>query len=243
MSITRRQAIGTLAVTVSSAFLPNLVLRADPALAPASAPAGPFKLPPLPYAYDALEPSIDALTMHLHHDKHHAAYVAKLNEAVAKEPSLAGKSVDDLLKDLPSVPETVRMSVRNNGGGDANHSLFWLTLSPKGGQPSDVFAKAIDAELGGLPKLKEDLTKAGLSLFGSGWAWIVLDANKKLKLTTTPNQDSPISAGQFPVFGFDVWEHAYYLKYHNVRADYLKAIWAVVNWKFISQRYETALKS
>jgi Fe-Mn family superoxide dismutase len=239
--MTRRQALGTLAATaVSSTFLAQLAVRADaPAATPA--PTGPFKLPPLPYAYDALEPSIDALTMHLHHDKHHAAYVAKLNEAVAKEPSLAGKSVDDLLKDLASVPESVRTAVRNNGGGHANHSLFWQTLSPNGGQPSDALAKAIASDLGGPDALKEDMIKGGLGVFGSGWVWVVLGADKKLALTTTPNQDSPISAGQFPVFGLDVWEHAYYLKYHNVRADYLKAIWTVQNWTFISRRYETAL--
>src|SRR5271168_4387931 len=182
---TRRQvlktlAVATLASTALSRFSP--VFAADAPAAPE--PTGPYKLPPLPYAYDALEPSIDAQTMHLHHDKHHAAYVTKLNEAVAKEASLAGKSLDDLLKDLDSVPESVRTAVRNNGGGDANHSLFWQTLSPKGGQPSDAFAKAIASDLGGPDAFKEAMIKGGTSVFGSGWVWVVLGADKKLAITT-----------------------------------------------------------
>ncbi|MCE0484867.1 MAG: superoxide dismutase [Methylacidiphilales bacterium] len=206
-------------------------------------PAGPFTVPPLPYAYEALEPSIDAETMHLHHDKHHAAYVAKLNEAVAKEPSLAAWiNVEDLLKNLSMVPESVRASVRNNGGGHANHSLFWQTLSPKStGMPTGDLMKAIDSDLGGFNKFKEDAVKAGLGLFGSGWVWLVVDSSKKLALLTTPNQDSPLSNGKYPLFGLDVWEHAYYLKYHNVRADYLKAVWSIVNWDFISKRYASSL--
>lgn len=181
--------------------------------------------------------------MHLHHDKHHAAYVAKLNEAVAKEPSLAAWiNVEDLLKNLSMVPESVRASVRNNGGGHANHSLFWQTLSPKStGMPTGDLMKAIDSDLGGFNKFKEDAVKAGLGLFGSGWVWLVVDSSKKLALLTTPNQDSPLSNGKYPLFGLDVWEHAYYLKYHNVRADYLKAVWSIVNWDFISKRYASSL--
>lgn len=244
---TRRQALKTFtAVALGSTALGRLpaLAQSAPAAAPAAAPApaGPFVLPALPYAYEALEPHIDAETMHLHHDKHHAGYVAKLNMAVAKEPSLAKTTnVDDLVKDLESVPESIRTAVRNNGGGHSNHSLFWETLSAKGGEPKGEFAKALADELGGLDKLKEEMTKEGGALFGSGWVWLVVDGGKKLTIMTLPNQDSPLSEGHYPLFGIDVWEHAYYLKYHNVRADYLKAIWNVVNWPFISERYAKAM--
>ena len=250
MLTTRRQALKTLTVaTLASTTLGRLSSFAQ---APAAttppvppAPTGPFVLPPLPYGYDALEPHIDAETMHLHHDKHHASYVNKLNEAVAKDPGLADTktNIDDLLKNLAAIPENIRTAVRNQGGGHANHSLFWLTLSPKGGEPKGEFAAALDKELGGLDKFKADVDKAGAGVFGSGWVWLVLDGGKKLSIITLPNQDSPISEGLYPLFGIDVWEHAYYLKYHNVRADYLKAIWNVTNWDFISDRYATALKA
>jgi Fe-Mn family superoxide dismutase len=248
MFTTRRHALKTLAgAALAATLLGKTPLRAQavPVASPAPKSTGPFALPPLPYGYDALEPYIDTETMHLHHDKHHAAYVAKLNEAVAKEHSLAATThVDDLLKNLSSIPESVRTAVRNNGGGHANHSLFWETLGPKsGGQPTGDLIKAIDSDLGGFDKFKEDAIKAGLGLFGSGWVWLVMDSSKKLTLNTTPNQDSPLSEGKYPVFGIDVWEHAYYLKYHNVRADYLKAIWNVVNWDYVSTRYSSALKS
>jgi Fe-Mn family superoxide dismutase len=254
MPITRRQAIKTLAATTIAAT----TLGRIPAFAqtPAAAPAnstpsrGPFTLPELPYAYDALEPYIDAETMHLHHDKHHAAYVAKLNEAMAKEPFVgisASKTpdVDNLLRILPGLPESIRTAVRNNGGGHANHSLFWETLTPHAGTPmvSDELTKALNDDLGGMDKFKEAATKAGMGLFGSGWVWLVLNLDKKLTLLTLPNQDSPLTEGNYPLFGIDVWEHAYYLKYRNVRADYLKAIWNVVNWKYISDRYAGATKS
>jgi Fe-Mn family superoxide dismutase len=245
---TRRQALKTLAVAaVATSALSRWPIMAQgaapaPATATPPAPTGPFVLPPLPYAYDALEPSIDAETMHLHHDKHHAGYIAKLNIAVAKDPALAKTTdVDELLKNLESVPEDIRTVVRNNGGGHANHSLFWQTLSPKGGQPTGDFAKALQDDLGGLDKVKEEMSKEGGALFGSGWVWLVLDGGKKLNILTLPNQDSPLLEGHFPIFGIDVWEHAYYLKYHNVRADYLKAIWSVVNWPFISDRYAKAM--
>ena len=248
MLTTRRQALKTLtaAAIASTTFGRFPVLAETPAAAPVAAPAptGPFKLPPLPYAYDALEPYIDAETMHLHHDKHHATYVAKLNEALAKEPTFTPPAnVDDLVKDLATVPESIRTAVRNQGGGHSNHSLFWQTLSAKGGEPKGDFAKALDADLGGLDKFKEAAAKAGAGLFGSGWVWLVLDGGKKLTLLTLPNQDSPLSEGHYPLFGNDVWEHAYYLKYHNVRADYIKAIWNVVNWGFISDRYAAAMKA
>jgi Fe-Mn family superoxide dismutase len=251
MLTTRRQALKTLtAAAIASTALGRFPAFAQtPAAAPAAAPAptGPYTLPPLPYDYNALQPSIDTETMHLHHDKHHAAYVKKLNEALAKEPSFTPPAnVDDLVKKLDAVPESIRTAVRNQGGGHSNHSLFWQTLHTQvlSGQriPHGEFAKAIDADLGGFDKLKEEMSKLGAGLFGSGWVWLVLDGGKKLTLLPLPNQDSPLSEGHYPLFGIDVWEHAYYLKYHNVRADYITAIWNVVNWDFISDRYDKAMK-
>lgn len=248
MLTTRRQALKTLtaAALASTALgrIPAFAQTPAASITPApKAPTGPFTLPPLPYAYEALEPHLDAETMHLHHDKHHQAYVNKLNEAVAKEPSLAITSnVDDLLKNLSTVPESIRTAVRNQGGGHSNHSLFWQTLSPKGGTPTGELAKALDTDLGGLDKFKEAAAKAGAGLFGSGWVWLVLDGGKKLTILTLPNQDSPLTEGHYPLFGIDVWEHAYYLKYHNLRADYISALWNVVNWDFISARYASAMK-
>jgi Fe-Mn family superoxide dismutase len=245
---TRRQAIKTLAAAaLATTALGRLPVIGEVTMAQAPAanppePTGPFKLPPLPYAYDALEPAIDAETMHLHHDKHHAGYVKKLNEAIAKDPAFVpGTTVEDLIAHLDSVPEDIRTAVRNNGGGHANHSLFWQTLSPKGGEPSGALAAALTADLGGLDKVKEAMSKEGGAVFGSGWVWLVVDGGKKLDIMKTPNQDSPLIEGHFPLFGIDVWEHAYYLKYHNVRADYLKAIWSVTNWPFISERYTKAM--
>jgi Fe-Mn family superoxide dismutase len=255
MLTTRRQALKTLTAAAigSTAIsrLPVMAADATPASATPPAPTGPYKLPPLPYAYDALEPSIDAMTMHLHHDKHHQSYVNKLNEALAKEPSFTPPAnVEDLLKDFSSVPESIKTAVRNQGGGHANHSLFWETLSPmKLPVPpmTDMhkgdFGKAVTDELGGMDKLHSEMSEQGGKLFGSGWVWLVLDGGKKLTIITLPNQDSPLMEGHYPLFGIDVWEHAYYLKYHNVRADYLKAIWNVVNWDFISDRYAKAMKA
>lgn len=251
MLTTRRQAIKTLtAAAVASTALGRLPVYADSAVAAgtaAAAPTGPFTLPPLPYAYDALEPYIDKETMHLHHDKHHATYVKKLNEAVAKMPSTVSPDVDDLLKNLDAVPESIRTAVRNQGGGHANHSLFWQTLTGPvfEGQPmtpKGKFAQALTDDLGGLDKLKAEMAEQGGKLFGSGWVWLVLDGGKKLTILTLPNQDSPLTEGHYPLFGIDVWEHAYYLKYKNVRADYIAAIWNVVNWNFISDRYAAAMK-
>jgi Fe-Mn family superoxide dismutase len=188
----------------------------------------PFSLPKLPYSYDALEPYIDALTMQIHHDKHHQAYVDNLNKAVASEPSLAGVSVEDLLRRLDTLPPVVRNAIRNQGGGHANHSLFWMTLTPasKSGKASGQLAKFV-----------EKLQAAALAQFGSGWAWLSLDEQKNLVLDSAPNQDSPLTTKRQPLFGVDVWEHAYYLKYQNRRADYLKAIINVINWDYISQRF------
>ena len=232
MLTTRRQALKTLtAVAIASTAASRIPTFAQaPAAAPAPAPAteGPFKLPPLPYAYDALEPTIDKLTMQLHHDKHHAAYVKNLNIALAKEPSFnPGTNVEDLMKNLNAVPESIRTAVRNNGGGHANHSLLWETISPKGGTMKPEFSKAIEDDLGGMEKFTAGMYEQGGKVFGSGWVWLVLDGGKKLTIMTLPNQDSPLSEGHYPLFGIDVWEHAYYLKHHNVRADYIGGLWAV----------------
>ena len=206
---------------------------------------GPFVLPPLPYAYEALEPAIDGETMRLHHDKHHAAYVAKLNEAVAATPELAGKSVEELLRDLSRVPESVRPAVRNHGGGHANHSLFWTSMAPVSGAPAAPpagrLAAVVQAQFGSFDSLREQIARAAGGVFGSGWAWLMLDGGKKLALGTLPNQDSPLSSGQVPLLGLDVWEHAYYLKYQNRRADYVQAFLSIVDWAAVGRRYEEAV--
>jgi Fe-Mn family superoxide dismutase len=198
----------------------------------------PFTLPPLPYATNALEPSIDAQTMEIHHGKHHAAYVNNLNAAIEKAPELQGKSLDDLLKNLSAVPESVRTAVRNNAGGHWNHSLFWQVMSPKGGgQPTGKLADAIASAFGDFEKFKEQFNAAGGARFGSGWAWLINDGGK-LSIVSTPNQDNPIMDGKpAPILGLDVWEHAYYLKYQNRRPDYMKAWWNVVNWPEVAKRF------
>ena len=199
----------------------------------------PFTLPSLPYAFDALEPHIDAQTMEIHHDKHHKAYVDNLNKAVASEPSLSGMTVEELLAKLDTLPAPVRTAVRNQGGGHANHSLFWQTLGPaKGAQPKGQLAKALDASFGSYSKFEDQLKAAAAGVFGSGWAWLVLDSGNKLAIEQYPNQDSPISRGKKPLLGIDVWEHAYYLKYQNRRPEYLAAITKVINWDFVSGRFE-----
>lgn len=201
------------------------------------------QLPALPYANNALEPHIDEQTMMIHHDRHHNAYVTNLNAALEAHPDLQGKSIDELIGDLSSVPESIRTAVRNNGGGHANHSFFWETIGPNaGGAPTGALADAITNELGGFDKFKEDFAKAGATRFGSGWAWLAVDKNKKLKVYSLPNQDSPIMEGETPVLGLDVWEHAYYLKYQNKRPDYIGAFWNVVNWSEVGKRYEAAIK-
>jgi Fe-Mn family superoxide dismutase len=212
------------------------------ASAPPAAPAGPFTLPPLPYAYDALEPYFDAETMHLHHDKHHQAYVNNLNAAVAAHPELTGKTVDELVLNLSAVPEAARTAVRNNAGGHLNHSLWWPMLGKGGAAPSGELAKAIDAKFSSLAGFQDQMTKAALSVFGSGWAWLVTTPDGGLAIETTPNQDSPLTLGHKPVLTVDVWEHAYYLKYQNRRPDYLAAWWNVVNWSEINKRFAIAKK-
>ena len=194
------------------------------------------ELPPLPYAYNALEPHIDEQTMRIHHDKHHAAYVKNLNAALEKHPALQGKGLDDLVRDLASVPEDIRTAVRNNGGGHWNHSLFWQVMGPDaGGAPTGKVADAITASFGSFDGLKEQFAKAAMGRFGSGWAWIVADGGA-LSITSTPNQDNPLMDGQRAILGLDVWEHAYYLNYQNRRPDYISAWWNVVNWAAVNAR-------
>ena len=189
-----------------------------------------YTLPDLPYGYDALEPYIDVETMHLHHDKHHNTYVTNLNAAIEKYPELAEQSVEELVTNLNEVPEDIRTAVRNNGGGHANHSFFWKIMEPNaGGEPTGAIKEAIDEAFGSFEKMKEEFKTAATGRFGSGWAWLVWN-NGKLEITSTPNQDSPLTEGKTPIIGLDVWEHAYYLKYKNVRPDYIAAFWDVVNW-------------
>ena len=196
-----------------------------------------FTLPPLPYDYAALEPHIDEQTMRIHHDKHHAAYVNNLNAALEKHPELQGKSVEDLVKGINTVPEDIRAAVRNNGGGHINHTMFWEIMGPgKGGAPSGPIAEAITSAFGDFEKLKTQLNDAGAKRFGSGWAWL-LDVGGKLVVESTANQDNPISQGNYPILGNDVWEHAYYLKYQNRRPDYLAAWWNTVNWDAVNKRF------
>ena len=198
-------------------------------------------LPELPYAYDALEPFFDEATMKLHHDKHHATYVAKLNAAIDKHPELAEKSALDLVKDLSSVPEDIRTAVQNNGGGHVNHSFFWEILAANaGGKPTGAIGEAIVAKFGDCDAFKEAFKTAATGRFGSGWAWLVVDASGELKVTSTANQDNPITDGETPVLGLDVWEHAYYLKYHNVRPDYIAAFFDLVNWDKVNELYAAA---
>ena len=197
-------------------------------------------LPSLPYAFDALEPHIDAQTMQIHHGKHHQAYVNNLNAALEKAPELANKPLDDLLRDLNAVPESVRTAVRNNGGGHWNHSMFWEIMGPRaGGEPSGAIGDAINSSFGSFAKMKEQFGAAAAGRFGSGWAWIVADGGK-LSITSTPNQDNPLMEGKHAILGLDVWEHAYYLKYQNKRPDYVTAWWNVVNWQAVAKRLDGA---
>lgn len=199
-----------------------------------------YTLPELPYAYDALEPYIDVETMHLHHDKHHNTYVTNLNAAIEKHPELGEKSVEDLISDMNAIPEDIRTAVRNNGGGHANHTFFWEIMAPNaGGQPTGAIKEAIDETFGSFDEMKAAFKTTATGRFGSGWAWLVVN-NGKLEITSTPNQDSPLMDGQTPVLGLDVWEHAYYLKYKNVRPDYIEAFWNVVNWDKVNELFAAA---
>ena len=197
-----------------------------------------YELPPLTYAFDALEPHIDARTMEIHHDRHHATYIMNANNALADHPDLAAMCVNDLIADLDAVPEGIRTAVRNNAGGHANHSLFWTVLGPGGGAPSGALAAAIDSAFGSLDAFKEEFAQAATTRFGSGWAWLIKQADGSLAVTSTPNQDSPLMDGSgTPILGLDVWEHAYYLNYQNKRPDYIAAWWNVVNWDEAARRF------
>lgn len=246
--MTRRQAIKNTALasaaltTLPSVFAQDAFVKDKALISTAATTISPFTLPSLPYAYDALEPFIDAETMHIHHDKHHAAYVANLNKAVSNT-AVADQKTDDslaleiLLRDLNQRPESHRTALRNQGGGHYNHSLFWQMMKKNGGgKPTGELAKAIGTAFGNFSAFKENFSKAALGQFGSGWAWLVLDG-KDLKIEPTANQDTPLSSGKTPLLGLDVWEHAYYLKYQNKRVDYIAAWWNVVNWDFVAERY------
>jgi len=198
-----------------------------------------YELPPLPYAYEALEPFIDTTTMQIHHDKHHAAYVTNLNGALEKHPELAGKSLETLLKDLNAIPEDIRTVVRNHGGGTWNHTMFWEIMAPKaGGDPSGALATAISSAFGNFANFKIEFEKAAAGRFGSGWAWLVKKTDGGLAVVSTANQDNPMSDGLLPLMGLDVWEHAYYLKYQNRRAEYISNWWNVVHWAEVQRRFK-----
>jgi len=200
-----------------------------------------YELPPLPYDYNALEPYIDEQTMRIHHDRHHGTYVTNVNNALANHPDLAALPVEQLIQNLGRVPEDIRTTVRNNGGGHANHSFFWLIMAPNvGGQPSGALAEAITQTFGSFDAFKDQFSKAAAGRFGSGWAWLTLDGSGALRIESTPNQDSPLMDGRTPILGLDVWEHAYYLKYQNRRPEYIAAWWNVVNWPQVGKNYEAA---
>ena len=228
-------------IAVLAVLLPPLMSQAQSADTP---PDGPFKLPDLPYAYDALEPHVDAETMKIHHDKHHAAYVNNANKALAGHPDLAKMSVEDLIAHLDEVPDEIRAALRNNAGGHANHSMFWLMMKPGGGgEPKGDLAEAINDSFGSFEDFKKQFSATATKIFGSGWAWLTLTPDKELVIESTPNQDSPLMNGGHPLLGLDVWEHAYYLKHQNRRAEYIDAWWNVVNWDYVAQRYKEATKN
>ena len=233
--VTRRQALRTTLAAAATTLIAGRSFGQ-------AAGAGPHTLPPLPFGFGALEPYIDAQTMQIHHDKHHAGYVANLNKALADYPDLAKWSVEDLLRKLDQVPERIRTAVRNNAGGHYNHSLFWQSLKVNNGAtPSDTLGQALMEALdaGSGEEAQENFAKMAMGVFGSGWIWVTVTADKRLKMETTPNQDCPLSAGRTPLLGLDLWEHAYYLKYQNRRLDYVKAYLNVINWEFVEQRYRT----
>jgi superoxide dismutase, Fe-Mn family len=230
-SLTRRKFLAGSAAVAAIALARDAYAQAAP---------GPFQLPPLGYPFNALEPHIDARTMEIHHDRHHAAYVANLNNAVKDHSNIASMPLQDILAKLAEMPEAVRTALRNNGGGHANHTMFWQIMGPGGGQPQGDVAAAITRDLGGLQKLQDDFNAAGLRVFGSGWVVVTVTREGKLALETKPNQDTPLMESKRVLFGNDVWEHAYYLNYQNRRGDYLKAWWNVVNWGKVGERYAAA---
>jgi superoxide dismutase, Fe-Mn family len=237
----RRTVLKTLAFAGTASLLPFPVSAQStaPAVPPAPNPTpGPFSLPPLSFAPVALEPHIDALTMTIHHDKHHGAFVNNLNKVAAEQPkALPTTKPEELIQKLSAVPESIRTLVRNNAGGHVNHSLFWLMVSPTPSQPSAALLKAIDRDLGGMESFQKSFQEAATKVFGSGWAWLSLNPSGKLIIESTPNQDNPLMNGNFPLLGIDVWEHAYYLKYQNKRADYITAFQKVIAWDYVSQRH------
>ncbi|MDQ8731945.1 superoxide dismutase [Bradyrhizobium sp. LHD-71] len=241
--ISRRHLLGAAAGLAAIATVPPRALAQGGGAAPAAAPAaptGPFKLPSLGYAYNALEPHIDARTMEIHYTRHHQAYVNSLNNFAKDNPQIAEKPMTEVLANLNAVPEAIRTGVRNNMGGHANHTMFWEIMSPSGGKPSSDVLTAIDRDLGGVDKMKSDVNAKGLGVFGSGWVFVTVDKDGKLAIEARPNQDTPIMDGKRALFGNDVWEHAYYLNYQNRRADYLNAWWNTVNWTKITERYAAA---
>jgi Fe-Mn family superoxide dismutase len=242
--ITRRSVLKNFALMTGTLALAPQLLQAQATATPAPAAPGEgiFKLPPLGYDYDALEPYIDAETMKIHHDKHHAAYVSKLNIAIAGAPGFENKPIEEILQEIETVPEAVRKDIRNQGGGHANHSLFWQTLKKnENGKPAGELAKAIDTAFGSFDKFQDGFAAAATKVFGSGWAWLQWK-DKKLSIESTANQDSPYTSGAVPLLGIDVWEHAYYLKYQNRRPEYIKAFQNVINWDFVSDRFSKLAK-
>jgi superoxide dismutase, Fe-Mn family len=231
MHFDRRQLLVGAGLVLASAYAPRVFAQERTA---------PFSLDPLPYQPNALEPHIDARTMELHHGRHHRSYVDNLNNALKDHGELSKKPLHEILANLDSVPENIRRTVRNNGGGHANHTMFWQVMGPQGGKPSDALRQAIERDLGGMEKMQERVNSAGQGQFGSGWVFVTVDKEGKLEVTTRPNQDTPLMDGQRVLFGNDVWEHAYYLKYQNQRGEYLKAWWNVVDWNRISERYGMA---
>ena len=234
-SLSRRHLLLAATGLAAAAATPRLVFAQG-----AMAPAGPFKLDPLAYPTNALEPHIDARTMEIHHDRHHQAFITNLNNFAKDNPQIADKPIPEVLGNLNSVPEAIRTGVRNSLGGHANHTMFWQIMGPNGGKADGDVLAAIDRDLGGLEKMQNDFNGAGGRVFGSGWVFVTVDKDGKLAIETRPNQDNPMMDGKRVLFGNDVWEHAYYLNYQNRRADYLKAWWNTVNWKAIGERYAAA---
>jgi superoxide dismutase, Fe-Mn family len=242
MTTTRRNFLSLLGVGATGTIF-GILTNTNGAKAAPAATADVFKLPPLAYEYNALEPHIDEKTMKFHHDKHHAAYVKNLNAAVNKYPQLKTKTVEELLVNLNQLPTDIQTTVRNNGGGHLNHSMYWKIMGPKGGgMPTGGIGTAIKTQFGSFDTFKSQFNESGTKVFGSGWVWLVAKEGN-LKIITTPNQDSPIMQGLYPILGNDVWEHAYYLTYQNRRPDYLSAWWNVVNWTEVNKRFEKALKA
>ncbi len=237
MNFTRREMLRTVGAGVAT-----LSLTSMSALAEADTPKL-YTLPKLPYATDALEPSIDEKTMQIHHGKHHLAYITTANNVLKKYPALLAQPVDALLANIKSVPEDIRTTVINAAGGHSNHSIFWEIMGPKSGKPKGALAKAIDAKFGSLDKFQKEFSTKGATVFGSGWAWLVVNAKKELEIVQRPNQNSPIMDGLSPILGLDVWEHAYFLKYQNMRPAYIEAWWKVVNWDAVAKRAAAAMKA